>query len=59
MLNLPPDHGMFFQKHLKTTPMETEKGACKFLIFFRTSTVGYDLILEWEYVEFFLEFLTS
>jgi hypothetical protein len=50
---------MFLQKHLKTTPMEIEKGPCKKKSFFRTSTVGSDLILVWEYVDFFLEFLTA
>jgi hypothetical protein len=50
---------MFLQKHLKTTPMETGKGPCKKKSFFRTSTVGYDLILVWEYVEFVLEFFTT
>jgi hypothetical protein len=50
---------MFLQKHLKTTPMETEKGPCKKNYFFRASTVGYDLILVWKYVEFVLEFLTA
>jgi hypothetical protein len=49
---------MFLQKHSKTTPMETEK-AMQNKSFFRTSTVGYDLILVCEYVEFFLEFLTA
>jgi hypothetical protein len=49
---------MFFQKHSKTTSMETKKGPCKKYIF-RTSTIGCDLILVWEYVEFFLEFLTA
>jgi hypothetical protein len=44
---------MFLQKHSKTTRMETEKGPCKKIIFFRNSTVGYNLILVWEYVEFF------
>jgi hypothetical protein len=44
---------MFLQKHLKTTPMETKKGPCKKNSFFRTSTVRYDLILVWEYVNFF------
>jgi hypothetical protein len=47
---------MFLPKHLKTTPMENKKGACKKKSFFRTSTVGYDLILVWEYVEFFWNF---
>jgi hypothetical protein len=50
---------MFLQKHLKTTPMESEKGPCKKKSFFRTPIVGYDLILVWEYVEFFLEFFTA
>jgi hypothetical protein len=50
---------MFLQKHSKTTPMETGKGPCKKKSFFRTSTIGYDPILVWEYVEFFLEFLTA
>jgi hypothetical protein len=50
---------MFLQKHLKTTPTEIEKVPCKKYSYFRTSIVGYDLILVWEYVEFFLEFLTS
>jgi hypothetical protein len=50
---------MFLQKHSKTTPIETGKGPCKKNYFLRTSTVGYDLILEWEYVEFFLEFFTA
>jgi hypothetical protein len=27
--------------------------------FFRTSTIVYDLIIVWNYVEFFLEFLTA
>jgi hypothetical protein len=49
---------MILQKHSKITPMETGKGPCKKNSFFRNSTVGYDLILVWEYVEFFLEFLT-
>jgi hypothetical protein len=49
---------MFLQKYSKTTSMETEKRPCKKNSFFRTSIVGYDLILVWEYVEFFLEFLT-
>jgi hypothetical protein len=47
---------MFLQKYSKTTPMETEKGPCKKISFFRTSTVVYDLILVWKYVEFFMEF---
>jgi hypothetical protein len=38
--------------------METGKGPCKKKSFFRYLTVGYDLILVWEYVEFFLEFFT-
>jgi hypothetical protein len=50
---------MFLQKHSKTTPMETGKGPCKKNSFFRTSTVEYDMILVWEYVEFFLEILTT
>jgi hypothetical protein len=50
---------MFLQKHSKTTAMETGKGPCKKESFFRTSTIGYDLILVWEYVEFVLEFLTA
>jgi hypothetical protein len=50
---------MFLQKHSKTIPMETGKEPCKKNSFLRTSTVGYDLILVWEYVEFFLEFLTA
>jgi hypothetical protein len=50
---------MFLQEHWKTTPMETEKGPCKKSSFFRTSTIGYSLILVWEYVIFFLEFLTT
>jgi hypothetical protein len=47
---------MFIQKHLKTTPMETEKGPCKKSSNFRTSIVGYDLILVWEYVKFVWNF---
>jgi hypothetical protein len=50
---------MYLQKHSKTTPMESEKGPCKKKSFFRTSTIGYDLILVWEYVEYFLEFLAT
>jgi hypothetical protein len=50
---------MFLQKHSKTTPMESEKRPCKKKSFLRTSTIGYDLILVWEYVEFFLEFFTA
>jgi hypothetical protein len=50
---------MFLQKHSKTTPKETGKGPCKKKSFLRILTVGYDLILVWEYVEFFLEFLTT
>jgi hypothetical protein len=50
---------MFFQKHSKTTPMESGKGLCKKKSFLKTSTVGYDLILVWEYVDFFLEFFTA
>jgi hypothetical protein len=50
---------MFLQKHSKTTPMKTGKGPCKKKSFFRNSIVGYDLILVWEYVEYFLEFLTA
>jgi hypothetical protein len=33
--------------------METKKGPCKKKSLKKTSTVGYDLILVWEYVEFF------
>jgi hypothetical protein len=47
---------MFLQKHSKTTPKESEKGSCKKKSFFRTSIIGYDLILVWEYVEFFWNF---
>jgi hypothetical protein len=50
---------MFLQKHSKTTPMETGKGPCKKNSFLRISTVGYDLILVWEYVEYFMEFFTA
>jgi hypothetical protein len=50
---------MFLQKHLKTIPMETGKGPCKIKYFFRTLTIGFYLILVWEYVEFLLEFITS
>jgi hypothetical protein len=39
--------------------METEKGPCKKKSFFRNSTIRYDLILVWEYVEVVLEFLTA
>jgi hypothetical protein len=38
--------------------METEKMPCQKKSCFRTSIIGYDLILVWKYVELFLEFLT-
>jgi hypothetical protein len=39
--------------------METGKGPCKKKSFLRNSTVGYDMIIVWEYVEFVLEFFTA
>jgi hypothetical protein len=46
-------------KTLKNYPHGERKRAMQKKLFFRTSTIGYDLILVWEYVDFFLEFFTA
>jgi hypothetical protein len=39
--------------------MESKKRPCKKKSFFRTLTIGYNLILVWKYVEFVLDFFTA